>query len=1411
MNVPDCIEIVGADANNLRGIGLEIPVNALTAIVGVSGSGKSSLIDDTLGREAASRMRRFIDVETGPSGADVTAYIGQLPPAVTVGQRAFQASSRSTVGTATPLLRLLRRLFVRFGEPFADDLGKPLPAPGPEVFAGWLSRHAGGRATVWAVPVRQEATTGESAVRRLAAAGLAEAVVFSETDRGRRIETGTPMRLNRFRPLRADVRHTIEAQVGDVVLGPGSGDRLLKLLELAWAAGNGGVFVELSESRHPELARAFSFGLDSRVHRVHPDSPHVFRAPGAHLLSFNAPLHEESGACPVCAGLGTAADLDETALVTHPERSMHEGALALWTAKNYRHVNIQHSTIEGLRGRAGFDPDLPWLALPESARALILDGCPEPVADIDPVTRKKASLPHRYDGFRKSILERAARPTAAGEALRPFVGSGPCKVCAGTRWNPSARALRVAGRTIDQLLSMPFSALQADLCDPSWRQLENSSGGRSDGREALRMTANVARIAESFVNMGLGHLSGDRSMLEVSDGESRRIRLAAVLNSRLTGMLVVLDEPGRGLHEADLARLGESIVQAATRHTVVMSEHRQSLVRQADHIVELGPGAGPAGGRIIDRGAWQGTGKARPSVTGRSAPPKQWVSVRGARINNVSVAEVRIPLGTITCVAGVSGSGKSSFVRGVLVPALRLALPREQVDTEDFRMLRGTWQTVKGAEPVSALHALDQSPVPAQRRSLVATFLDVAAPLRQKFAAAPQASALGLLAADFGTNSGRGRCQHCLGVGTVTDGGPCPVCGGLRFGMDVLSVRLHGLNMAELLAMPVSELGDRAPSLIASDLAAQLAELGIGHLALGRSLDTLSGGEIQRLRIARALSRHGREGAFFVIDEPACGLHPEDVDRLYQALRHIVAKGANTVVVVEHEPALLARSDHIIEFGPGGGPAGGHIIAAGVPSVVSRLDTPTGLALRARATRKANPAGAREVLSQVESAASLAVASGARAEIRQILGHDVAPPDDGPVVRPAAIFPARDDRRRAHELADLDRAIASVALDAFRQNANDSSRLLDQWRRHPDAQLYVNPLLDAVEVWGRKIPVSVVQEVNIHAAAMGLGPPAPLGANALEVRMTGPRLWPGKASDAAFDTVLAEAALLGNGYVELVGPDGAVLASAGDRLIDRDTGCVGPRRPGPAHFSRLGAAGRCRACNGTGTVPDLAESLLLGDRRLRVSDEGLIGTHALAVLRGVRRSTMLPFFRRMVAEGLWVDLPWTKMPEEQRLALLQGFWIRPGHGTFLKEGKGMDGSEVGHWLSWDGLITSVLQQADRSGNSEWRDAIRTSCREAACPYCKGSGLARHAHLLPIGPRTLADWTASGTVAELLDALEGLEGLPPRAERTRVRIAACLKPFRSAGTKLLEIPAVKLRQEVLTLTARQFTGLSTVFT
>ncbi|MEZ6018439.1 MAG: hypothetical protein R3F49_25310 [Planctomycetota bacterium] len=1313
-----------------------------------------------------------------------SAFVGRMPPTLHLGQRAFRASSRTTVGTSSGLLSLLRRMFVRWSTPFSERSGEPVLPPSVDTYTQWLLEQHRGSVKIWGIPLSFVATDGVAMAERLRELDFSSVTVRSETDSPKRWEKGRVVALDKFEPLAAGTRHLVETEVGGLNLGKrtkATRTQLEQLLSRAFEAGEGRVFVELGGAEEA--------ALDSRRHWVSPKDPLRYRPPSEHLLSFNAPEHEASGACPECRGLGRSTTLDVDALVVRADLSMHEGALALWTAKNYKYVNIQHETIEGLRGLKGFNPDRPWSSISEDARRLVIEGAgDELIVDLERGSGRKMSKPRRFEGFRSAILERIGKRGATAERLAFLVGEGPCPRCYGSRWSALARALRLGGYSIAELLALSFAELSA-RCEPK------SAFARALPADAGPYLAQLQRLAESFVGVGLDHISGARGMLEISEGESRRLRLAATLDGRHSGLCLLLDEPARGLHDEDVDRLSTTLAGLRGTHSLIVNEHRRRLAAAADFFVELGPGAGPHGGEVVHAGKvpkrwWADSGLVRERRPVQKRGPK--LQIKGAQVNNLEGVDVAIPLGHLVCVVGVSGSGKSSFVRGVLVPALAAAFETSH-EALDFDLRRGRWTSLSGTEHLAGLVALDQRVPAANRRSTVASFLGLAEPLRSHYAKLPAAAAAGLRASDFGLNAGEGRCDECLGIGEIEEAGhwlTCPSCGGARFGSAVLAVLDGGYDVAQILERSISSLC--AEPFFAFDGALPLLqtidELGVGHLSLGRRLDTISGGELQRLRIARELSERPRDRLMFVLDEPAAGLHREDVARLLRSLDRIVREG-HSVVVVEHNLELVAASDWIVEFGPGSGPRGGQLIAAGTPSELRDKDTATGRMLRAapKPAKLARPAAHH----QLDVAPSQAEAASALRWLRRLLGDDVPPQEqelEHEGVRPAVVVDAgRFGDRRVLEYGGLDRELASLMLECKRaaDRGFDASAMLDAWEAAPCAQLRIHPLIRELYVWGPRIPASAIRQRRDQLAKQGL--------EWLEhkdlgwLRALGGPLVCNDASDRDTRARLLESALLlGGGYVEL-SEGSKLLATHGRRPLDLKRGLVGPHSASAHDFDRHSLRGRCPCCKGRGQVLGYDPNLVLGDGRKPVESIGFLHPGALAVLKGVHRNVLSPFFRRMIEEELWpAGRPVAKLPDRERELLLHGFWGRPGPGSFLRTAKS-NPKEVASWLRWDGLFAHVRENAPR-GSQQWREALLATEKMIECPVCVGLGLRRHVLLFELAGRGYADWLATGTVAELRRALTKLAVPNARSERRRgrlVEVLAALGARKLGSTKLRE--------------------------
>jgi excinuclease ABC A subunit len=1381
--VTTSIDIVGADANNLKNIDVHFPLKQISVLTGVSGSGKSSLLSDTLAAEGSRRMQFFLGTSQHELERDeVRAFVGPLPPTILVGQRGFRPTVRTTAGTATGFLSVLRRLFVLASIPFSDRVQEAVPPPSPDTYARWLLRHYRGPAEIWSAPVRGQRTDCVSAVEHLASCGIEQIIIRSETDPSRLRESGRKVTASQFRGVSANIAHTVEALVGQVEIGPSSdmnGFRML--LERAFSAGNGSVVITLPTAIDPALRGQFGFQIDSAKHWVHPDSPEIFAPPSVHLLTFNSPEHESSGACPSCAGTGIGRRLREGVLIKNPDRSMRDGALAIWTTKNYKYVNIQHETIEGLRGMYGFSPDVPWSKLPPSARALVLEGARDELVTDRDRSGRKLGPPRPFAGFRRIILDKASTGTKIAAQLAPYVEAESCEACDGTRWSFQARALRVCGYGIAGILSMTFTEVET-LTEPSGAFNHAASPDMRPLVEAIR------RHAHSIGAMGLGYLTGDRGMLDVSEGESRRIRLARVLDAGESGLCLLLDEPARGLHESDLAQLADSLLQLRGKHTVILNEHRERLWDIADWFVEVGPAAGTAGGEITYAGPRQKApnrheiAPLRASRARSSTKPK--VTIKGASIHNVLNVDCEIPIGALTCISGVSGSGKSSFVRGVLVPAL---LESVGGTPPDYLRQQGRWRSISGTRAISEIVALDQIMPPPNRRSLVATFTGLMDDIRKTFGASPAARRGGLSASDFGVNAGSGRCQVCAGIGEVVSGdiwSVCPTCGGSRYGQEVLSIRIGGVNVQELLLIPIERLGSFASTFnISERLIASVSDLGIGDIALGRRIDSLSGGEVQRLRLAMRLSAESTGSIFFVLDEPAAGLHPRDVQRLASELERVLDGNRNTVVIVEHNPRLIQSADWVVEFGPGSGPNGGKIVFAGSPTQLAKVNTPTGLALAGKLTalkrppKAAKPPRTNERLGlkqQLERTNSL---------IRTLITGDapaVLDLDQG-LAEPMVVISERFWLGYEFwEVAGLDREIPKLLLDVQRMaKERVLADLLSAWKKDPGCWLAIQPFMTDMQIWGTGIPESVRRAISSHIEKERLQLVTTMGEalhkklDPRHIRAAGPRFVPDDDSEGAHDRVLRDAFAIGARYVELRARNGRLCATASDRLVNLETGVIAPMIAVPSHFSRFESLGRCPMCEGSRLVTALSETLVIGNRAAEPDSDQFLTAEATAVMKGILRNELRPFLRRLSKECLWdPKTPFERLDHSKRNLILYGFWARPGPGSFLKSSKA-DSSEVASWLRWDGLYRHVTRELGRSRSAEWAQRVRESAHTVRCLLCEGSGLRRFAELLMVGKTPLSDWIRLHRADRMIDSLRRIQTDTLRQQKTLNRILDCL--------------------------------------
>jgi excinuclease ABC subunit A len=955
------IRVRGARQHNLRGVDVEIPHGAITVVTGPSGSGKSSLAFDTIYAEG---QRRYVEslstyakqfLERMPKPA--VDRIDGIRPSVAIDQRNTVRTSRSTVGTVTEVWDHLRLLWSRVGHTICPECGvRVVPDTVRSATDAVLGLGPGVRVYIafpWDV---REGLSPRAATGHLRARGYVRAVVDGAE---RRLEEGLdadgagagdagPEGAGEEDdgPL-AGAREVL-VTVDRLAVEPDARERIADGLAAAFAEGRGhaeALVVRRSSAGEIEVERRLPFTERFRCSRCGRDFPE----PTPLLFSFNHP----TGACPACNGFGAVLEYDLDLIVPDPGRSLAEGAIDPWTKPRYRK---ERAAVLRFAERRGEDADRPWRELPEPFRRELLHGGDE-FEGVFPFLRDRERK--RYKQYIRVFLRQYQRPRT-------------CPACGGARLRPEARNVRVDGRTIAEVASLTVDRL-------------------ADWLSAVVLTPFEGKVAEGVLRelrdrigflreVGLGYLTIDRQARGLSGGEMQRIRLAGSLGSRLVDTLYVLDEPTIGLHPRDTERfLGVLRRLRDAGNTVLVVEHDAAVLRAADRIVELGPGAGEHGGVVVFEGDWGGllasetaTGKALSGATAtrrrrpRAVPSAGWLELEGARLHNVRGVDLRVPLGALTVVTGVSGSGKSTLVHDLLYRALESKLHGGSTARLHLGEAEGAWKALRGAGGLEEVVLVDQSPIGRTPRSNPITYIKAWDEVRKVFAAQPEAKRRKLGPGHFSFNVEGGRCPACKGTGEevvemvfLADVSvPCDVCEGARFRPEVLEVRYRGRNIREALDLTVDEAirffirQDRL-----GEALWQLQRVGLGYLRLGQSATTLSGGEAQRLKIARELGRHARAGRrrAYVLDEPTTGLGAGEVDRLVGVLEQLTEAG-HTVIVVEHNLDVIARADWIVDLGPEAADGGGRIVAEGPPARVGEVaDSHTGRFLAAYLAGEAGP------------------------------------------------------------------------------------------------------------------------------------------------------------------------------------------------------------------------------------------------------------------------------------------------------------------------------------------------------------------------------------------------------------------------------------------------------------------------
>lgn len=928
------IVIRGAREHNLKNIDLMIPRDKLVVITGLSGSGKSSLAFDTIYAEGQRRYveslsayaRQFLEMMDKP---DVDLIEG-LSPAISIEQKTSSKNPRSTVATVTEIYDYLRLLYARIGIPHCWECGQPIQSMTiDQMVDAVMSLETGTRFHLLAPVVTGRKGEYRAEFQRLLKDGYVRAKVDGEM-----VDLGSDIHLDKNR------KHTIQVVVDRLQVKPGIEKRLADSLETAVHLGQGVALLEDANGRTMTFSEKFA--CPEHGVSISEISPRLF--------SFNNPF----GACPACAGLGVKKQFDPELIVPNPKLSLAGGAVAVWGFRSPFFIQMMSS----LAKHYGFDLKTPFEKLPETVRHVILHGSGEEAIDFSyERDGRKLNLRKPFEGLIPSLERRYNEPRSAEniEVLHQYLREVPCEVCGGARLKREALHVLVGRMAIHKLTALSVTEALAFMNALSLDSRQQAVG--------QRVVKEIKERLGFLEKVGLGYLTLDRSAATLSGGESQRIRLATQVGSSLVGVLYILDEPSIGLHQRDNQRLLSTLKALRDQgNSVIVVEHDPETILSADHIIDMGPGAGRLGGEVVFQGSADEIVRSDSSLTGkylagkerisvpkvRRAPSGKKLRIIGARANNLKNIAVSIPLGVFTCVTGVSGSGKSTLIMDILHQGLSQHL-------YGSRTRPGTHDKIEGISFIDKVIHIDQSPIGRTPRSNPATYTGLFTFVRDLFASLPESKMRGYKPGRYSFNVKGGRCEACQGDGIIKIEMhflpdvyvKCEACKGQRYNRETLDIRYKGRNIADVLDMTVNQASDFLANIpVIANKLRTLQEVGLGYIKLGQSATTLSGGEAQRIKLSRELSKRSTGRTLYILDEPTTGLHFADVQKLLDVLQSLVDSG-NTVVVIEHNLDVIKVADHVIDLGPEGGEEGGWIVATGTPEEVATNESSyTGFYLR---------------------------------------------------------------------------------------------------------------------------------------------------------------------------------------------------------------------------------------------------------------------------------------------------------------------------------------------------------------------------------------------------------------------------------------------------------------------------------
>ena len=920
------IEIKGAREHNLKDVDISIPKNKLTVITGLSGSGKSSLAFDTVYAEGQRRYveslssyaRQFLDLMKKP---EVDSIEG-LSPAISIEQKTTSHNPRSTVGTVTEIYDYMRLLWARAGTPYSPATGLPIESQTVSQMVDKILAMPEGTKLLLLAPIaRGKKGEYKKEIESLQKQGYQRLKIDGEI-----------YDIEEVPSLNKNQKHDIEVVVDRLVVKPEIGERLAQSLETALKLSDGLVFAE-DNTTHERTTFSSKFACPVSGFTIEEIEPRLF--------SFNNPY----GACPHCDGLGAKLYMDPDLVVPNPNLSISQGAVAPWY--NRKH-GFYTDTLDSLCRYLKISDKTPWKDLPEEARNVILYGSGDnPVAMYYShfVTNKP------FEGVINNLERRFLETDspAMRDEFAQYQSAAPCEFCRGKRLKPEALAVKIGGLDIMDASEMSIKKAL------TWFRGIGPTLSPKKQEIAAKILKEITERLSFLNNVGLDYLTLSRQSGSLSGGEAQRIRLASQIGSGLTGVLYVLDEPSIGLHQRDNDRLLETLTRLRDiGNTVIVVEHDEDAIRAADYLVDMGPGAGSLGGEVVACGSVKDVLKNRRSLTAQylngekciPVPSKRrkgsgkFIGLKGARTNNLKNVDLKIPLGTLTCVTGVSGGGKSSLILETLCKALNKEI-------NGTRGSAGIYDKLIGAENIDKIINIDQSPIGRTPRSNPATYTGLFTYIRDWFAALPESKARGYTAGRFSFNVAGGRCEACKGDGVTKIEMhflpdvyvACDVCKGKRFNRETLEVKYRDKSIADVLDMTVDEayaFFDAIPSI--KNRLELLRKVGLGYIHLGQPATTLSGGEAQRIKLSKELSKRATGKTLYILDEPTTGLHFEDINKLLKVLHTLVEQG-NSMIVIEHNLDVIKTADYIVDIGPEGGDGGGKIIAQGTPEQVAKCET----------------------------------------------------------------------------------------------------------------------------------------------------------------------------------------------------------------------------------------------------------------------------------------------------------------------------------------------------------------------------------------------------------------------------------------------------------------------------------------